>query len=61
VNELTLPVPVVNWVSPEAAEPSDLADYVAPRIESLFSAEQIEREIAYAGAYTPGPWTNIPD
>ena len=35
--------------------------YESPRIESVLSAGDLEREMLYAGAVTPPPWSNIPD
>lgn len=35
--------------------------YEAPRIESVMTAGDLEREMLYAGSVTPPPWSNIPD
>lgn len=41
--------------TPNTAEvqPNDVAEYQAPQIESVLSAEELEREVFYAG--TAGP------
>lgn len=54
-------VPVDNRTCPMAVEPTQRNAYVAPRIEAVLSANDIEREIFYAGSITPPPWSNFPD
>ena len=54
--------PVDSRSSRHYNEPKPAICYVAPQIELVLTASEIEREVLYAGSYTgQNPWTNIPD
>jgi hypothetical protein len=36
-------------------ETKDPSEYVAPAIETVVTAEKLEREVHYAGTVSPGP------
>lgn len=54
-------VPADFWLLPAAVEPTLPDGYASPRVDHVLTPEMIEANIKYAGAYTPGPWTDIPD